>query len=160
MSYVNKRFEKKSKQPSGITVPLYLPDEGMSEELIDEICGVLAAAPFNKLSTPLYAFRADLGQEAPAGRTVTVGYIKRFDDKEGTFVVQIFSGMVDAVTAIKNLVVIPQFSQYDGKLGTITRLVITSEPAKEAAPAPAATVEDTVTTSPSTADAEPEKFEV
>lgn len=160
MGFVGNNYQKKGK-PQGIPVPVYLPDDA-SQALIDEICAVLSSTPFHKISIPLYAFNADLDGTGDTNdtRTRVVGFIKKYDAVEGKFVVSVFQHIRDTVLRIPNLVVQPQlFTNREGKLNMITRLVISSMPAQPAV-VEAPHTEDSTSASPAAAEPSNEVVEV
>lgn len=121
--------ERKNKP---IEVELSIPSDTESE-IRDSIIEVLSKTRFDKISFPLSSYRNlfDENLDSDDPRTMTVGYIKRFNSKTNKFSVVIYNGVRDTVDTFGDLLITPVFTQYDGKFGTIIKLIITPDYSKD-----------------------------
>lgn len=90
------RFSEKREKSGPLflsNVPLVM-NEDMSAEACNAALEVLAQMPFDKFSTPLSAYRADVDENPRNGdtRVITVGYIKSYDPESRTFEVAVYAG--------------------------------------------------------------------
>lgn len=111
-----------------ITAPLCLSSD-ITDELREEIMKVIKATRFNKISIPLGAYRYLIDKKADATdtRVVTVGYIKKYDDEHDTFSVVVFGNSKEIINSLNNLCIKVIYTEYDGKLGVITKIIIDGE---------------------------------
>jgi hypothetical protein len=98
----------------------------ISEELRNEILEVFAGTKFNKISFPLSSYRRLLDQNAPEDetRSLTVGYVFKFDPEMNKFTVVLYNTVLTTIQAFENPVIEPVFTQRNGKLGTVIKLNI------------------------------------
>lgn len=113
------------KQNNSIEVTLAFPAD-ITEELRTEIMDVINTTKFNKISFPLSSYRHSHDDSIPADdtRVITVGYIKKFDRKNSVFHVVLFNNVKSLIEEFDNPIIKVDFTQYNGKLGTITKLII------------------------------------
>lgn len=126
---MSKNFTQEQKrQNNAIEARLSLPTD-LSDDLYNEIMEVLQTTKFNKISFPLSSYRHNHDNTLPADdtRVITVGYIKKFDQKNNKFIVVLFNNAKAVIDGFVNPVIDVSFTQYNGKLGTITKLIIAPE---------------------------------
>lgn len=121
-----KNVNKKAQQTylkCGIIVP-----EGTSDAVMDEIFDVLRKTPFNKVSIPVgtYRYLIDDTIADDDNRVITVGYIKRFDADNNVFDIAIFSNNKPLIEAFENPALELVFTEYNNKLGVITKFNVVS----------------------------------
>ena len=116
----------KNENKAPIVVELNL--DGVSDSLKSEITELFTKTRFNKISVPLYSYRRLFDDEAKTesnnDKTTVVGFIKKFDSKSNKFTLAIYNGLRDRVDTFKNPVVKVVFTEYDGTLGTVTKIII------------------------------------
>lgn len=118
----------KNENKAPIVVELNL--DGISDSLKSEIIELFTKTRFNKISVPLYSYRRLFDEEFAKStesnndKTTVVGFIKKFDSKSNKFTLAIYNGLRDRVDAFKNPVVKVVFTEYDGTLGTVTKIII------------------------------------
>lgn len=121
------KFNSNSKQYQNNTIEVPLCLEGdISEDLYGEILSVIAGTKFTKISIPVNTYRKYVveGFKDDDTRVSTIGYVKKFNPKTNKFVVVIFNNSVDAINKLQNPAMELVFTQYKGKLGTITKFNI------------------------------------
>lgn len=101
-------------------------DDGVSEDLKKEIIDVLKSSRFNKLSYPIVSYRKLIAENSDEEDTkiITVGYIKKYIKDENKFIFNIFNNCKDAVNNFTNPVIKVTFTEYDGKLGIISKIIV------------------------------------
>ena len=116
---------KQQKPNNRVTATIVFPGD-ISAELRDEIIEVFAETKFNKISFPLSSYRRLLDENAPENetRSLTVGYVLKFDPEELKLTVVLFNTVLPVIQKFKNPVIEPVFTQRNGKLGTIIKLNI------------------------------------
>lgn len=113
-----------------ITAPLSL-SPSITDELREEIMKVIKSTKFNKISIPLGAYRSLIDEKADSTdtRVVTVGYIKKYDEEYGMFHVVVFGNSKEIISSLSNLCIKVVYTEYNGKLGVITKIIIDGEAA-------------------------------
>lgn len=101
-------------------------DEDVSEDLKKEIIDVLKSARFNKLSYPIASYRNLIAEDTDEEDTkiITVGYIKKFIKDENKFIFNIFNNCRTAVKSFIKPAIKISFTEYDGKLGVISKIIV------------------------------------
>ena len=136
---MQKKFKNKNyknvgrKQPTKFVlknIGIVFDDDTYSLDILDEIIEVLKDTPFNRITIPLNAYRYALGNDdingKPDTRTITVGYIKSFNEETCTFNVVIFNPFKNAIKAFDDYGIEASFGTYEGKLTKINKLNIVS----------------------------------
>lgn len=115
--------ENKKTNANIIEVPLSLPSD-ISDDLYNDIMEVLQTTKFGKISFPLSSYRKffDENSSDDDKRIITIGYIKKFDQKNSKFVVVLFNNNKDIVDKFETPTIEVVATQRNGKLGTITKL--------------------------------------
>lgn len=122
----NQKFNKKNhKQNNHFKVGFVLPDD-ISENVKAEVMEVLESTKFNKISFPIstYRYYVDSNVDTDDNRVVTVGYIKNYDVEKQLFTIVIFGNNRVPINEFDNPTLEIVFSEYNGKLGTITKINI------------------------------------
>ena len=127
MAY-NKKLsnEKKSKKfiISGVQAYISGADE-FSDKIVEQINKVLNSMPFNRFSIPLNAYREDvLPNENGNNKCLTIGFIKKYNNEEGTFDVVIFDTFKSAIQKFENTCIEINFGSYNGELSKINKLIL------------------------------------
>lgn len=121
----NRSQQREKKQNNRVVATVVFPGD-ISAELRDEILAVFAETKFNKISFPLSSYRRLLDENAPDDetRSLTVGYVLKFDPETNKLTVVIYNTMLPTIQSFENPVIEPVFTERDGKLGTIIKLNI------------------------------------
>ena len=117
-----KKNVNKKPQQTHLKVGIVIPD-GTSEEVLNEILEVLEKTPFNKVSVPIstYRYLVEDNIADDDNRVITVGYIKSFDAENHEFNVVVFGANKPAIDEFVNPALELVFSEYNNKLGVITK---------------------------------------
>jgi len=132
-NFQNQRTRKQQPKQNFMKLGIALPYE-ISESLSDEIMEVLKSIPFNKVSIPVSTYRYLVEDDIAAddNRVITTGYIKGFDVDTETFTVVLFSNNREKIEKFTNPMLEIVFSEYNGKLGVITKFnIVPIEDAEE-----------------------------
>lgn len=134
---MQKKFKNKNyknggkKQPTKFVLKnlgIVFDDDTYSLEVLDEIIEVLKDTPFNRITIPLNAYIYALGNDdvngKPDTRTITVGYIKSFNEETCAFNVVIFDPFKNAIKTFDDYGIEVSFGTYEGKLTKINKLNI------------------------------------
>ena len=123
--YNNRNNRSQQKNNNRVVASVVFPGD-ISEELRNEILEVFAGTKFNKISFPLSSYRRLLDQNAPDDetRSLTVGYVFKFDPEMNKFTVVLYNTVLTTIQAFENPVIEPVFTQRNGKLGTVIKLNI------------------------------------
>lgn len=123
---------EKKKNINTIEAQLHIPSEA-NDEIRESILTVLKHTRFNKISIQLTTLRnvVDSSIDKDDTHITTVGYIKKFDSKTEEFTVVLFNNYASTITAFKKPIIVPTYSEYEGKLGTIIRLNIFDDEVSE-----------------------------
>ena len=123
----NNKNAKAATKPTNnyITAKLVFCKE-VSDAVFDEIVDVLKKTKFNKISFPLSSYRNLFDNTVAADDTkmLTVGYIKKFDAENLEFTVMVFPKCKEVVDAFKNPAIEVVWTEFNDKLGVITKLNI------------------------------------
>ena len=124
-----KKNVNKKVQQSYLKVGFVVP-EGTTDEVMEDIFEVLKKTPFNKISVPVgtYRYLIDDSIAEDDNRVITVGYIKRYDPEIRVFDIAIFNANKQTIEAFDNKALELVFTEYNNKLGTITKFNIVSLP--------------------------------
>lgn len=123
--YSQKPSKKQNPKDNYLKLKVALPSD-ISDSVVNEIFDVLGRTPFNKISVPVstYRYYTDSSVGEDDNRVITIGYVKSFNAEEQVFSVVIFNNNKHVVEQFKNPALEVIFSEYSGKLGTITKLNI------------------------------------
>ena len=124
-NFQNQRTRKQQPKQNFMKLGIALPYE-ISDSLTEEIMEVLKSVPFNKVSIPVstYRYLVEDGIANDDNRVITTGYIKNFDAETETFTVVLFSNNREKIEKFSNPMLEIVFSEYNGKLGVITKFNI------------------------------------
>ena len=124
-NFQNQRTRKQQPKQNFMKLGIALPYE-ISDSLTEEIMEVLKSVPFNKVSIPVstYRYLVEDGIANDDNRVITTGYIKNFDPETETFTVVLFSNNREKIEKFPNPMLEIVFSEYNGKLGVITKFNI------------------------------------
>ena len=124
-NFQNQRTRKQQPKQNFMKFGIALPYE-ISDSLTEEIMEVLKSVPFNKVSIPVstYRYLVEDGIANDDNRVITTGYIKNFDAETETFTVVLFSNNREKIEKFSNPMLEIVFSEYNGKLGVITKFNI------------------------------------
>ena len=119
-----KNNRREQRPGSQLKLKVILPSD-ITESLSEEIFDVLVNTRFNKISIPVNTYRHYTDPNTPDdNKVITVGFIKSYDAEEKTFNIVIFNNNIEAVGKIANPAAEIVYSEYHGKLGTITKINI------------------------------------
>lgn len=130
--YNQKPVKKVQPKDNHLKVSYVLPED-TSESVVAELLDVLKTTKFNRISFPVSTYRYYLNSDvAPDdNRVITIGYVKNFNAEKGEFTVVIFNNNKAAIEVFTNPVLEVVFSEYNGKLGCITKLNIIDMPVSD-----------------------------
>ena len=121
-----KNFDNKKKnRPNNVLeVPLFTGN--MDADTEKAILEVLENTRFAQISFPIsaYKYQIDSNTDPDDNRTITAGYIRKYDAETKKFTVVIFNKLSEIIMAFKEPTMDVSFTQYKGSFGTITRLVV------------------------------------
>lgn len=127
----DKNNNRDRKKNNNVEIPVYFPDD-MNDDIYNEIIDVLNSTKFNNISIPFSIYRTliDDSIDSDDTRVSNAGFIKRwkYDPKPGYFVISIFNSLKETIAKLENPVFIIHYTEYDGKLGTITKIVLSKKP--------------------------------
>lgn len=123
MAY-KKQFKNKNTTKCIIkNIPMYINDDA-NIEVIDEIIEIIASIPFNKFSVPLNAYRKSVLDEPDSTKSLTVGFVRGFNDDDATFDVIIFDTFEDAVKKFNKCGIEINFGIWKDHLSKINKLTL------------------------------------
>jgi len=125
----NKRYNPRDNQ---FKVGFALPDD-VSQSVADEITEILSTTKFNKISFPVSTYRYYINSDVNESdtRVITIGYIKSYDAETGKFTIVIFNNNKGVIETFANPTLEIVFSEYNGKLGCITKLNVIDLPVND-----------------------------
>ena len=124
-NYKKKAPNATRKQPNFMRLPIVFASD-ISESVINEAVEIIRETKFNKISFPVSVYRhlVDENVAADDTRTVNTGYVKTFDPESNEATVVIFNNNRATIEAFKKPALVVVLTQYNGHLGTITKLNI------------------------------------
>ena len=130
--YNQKPAKKNYPKDNHMKLSFVLPEDA-SENAVNELLDVLKTTKFNRISFPVSTYRYYLDENIgnDDNRVVTIGYIKNFDAETGLFTIVIFNNNKPAIEVFKNPTLEVVFSEYNGKLGCITKFNVIDMPTEE-----------------------------
>lgn len=101
------------------------PSKEEFDALVNEIYDVFKSTKFNKISFPVTSYRRYYTKnDSDENKIITVGYVKKYNFKTGKFIVNLFSNVTETIKSLNKPALVPVYTTYDNKLGTIIRLTI------------------------------------
>lgn len=127
MKNFDKKYDKKNRPNNILEVPLCT--NNLTEDALANILDILASTSFSKISFPIsaYKWQIDSSVDRDDNRSITAGYIKKYDAETKTFTIVIYNKLAETIMAFKEPVMDVVFTEYKGKFGTITRLIVADD---------------------------------
>ena len=132
--YNQKNNKKILVKDNHLKLNFVLPED-ISENAKNELLEVLKGTKFNRISIPVstYRYYVDKNVNSDDNRVVTIGYIKNYNAEKGEFTVVVFNNNCEAICEFANPALEIVFSEYNGKLGCITKFNVIDMPADDCA---------------------------